>query len=1346
MISREELQAAERDLERQRQLVEQQEQERLAREAAAKAAQEQQQQEQITRERSTGRGEGSRAFNPSDAPERTEPSEIREAAMSAEVQNPDEQRERGVFTQVGEFLQNAADAPANFASQLTGGLIPSADQQRENAMGIPVVGPAVVGGGLGIESGLLTPVTLGARATNQQTPWTQKPAVLEGSPVGEAAFTIMEIVTPSLIVGAAIPGGVPAGLVGVGVESAVETAVQTESSEDLIASRTLAAAAGEIAEYLEPGSGKQLAIDLVEGKTAESKVLISVAGFLQNLGINIGVNQLIKGLTPGAARTADAAEEAAAQATGKSVDDVTQSIDNTTQPRYSVDEEPFESARVSEDTDVPVSKPPEGNEYVNPDALSAESLRDFRLDADYLTSADRKYFSNIAAVADDVKVQNMIEEASKTFERLKGVKVDEALIARRVQSFWLDNKQFLDTDTDYVARSFIDADFARPITEGKRVTAELAQVSDDTFLREYATLDPGGYAAAAMIGEEMGTRAVKLARQAVNLDANGVDFTSVVENLIDLQDRLGTFMVPLRRAKREWNLGGTFQQRKTIRSLRDADVVSPSQPKVEAPRVDAPARELEVIKRNETDEGRTLKELWDAYQAGDADAGKTLKEYLNAVAYSNPQTAVSQIENLTEVLKSELFKGNKGAFRQLRYASMLGRLGTQVVANASTIARLIAEPIGGVVSPVLGGGKKADAIYALGQLAGGFSGFFDAVQAGARTFKTGITLNSGTKLDGLIQDIKLERAQLDAKWQGLQRQMNADGASKADMFTAHMWYQLQQYALHPFNSLASRGLMAGDEFGKSLFGAQVASGRAWKEAFEQGKFNLKAVRNGELDPLVKAELEKVFKDGKVKGKITDADVLEGAKNITMQGEIPKTGNFIDSGFRGLQNASQESEFWSFFFPFVKAGYNSLEIAARFEPTGQMRRLIPRYNAIMKGELGEVARQQLQSQLAFGRLWTAGSAYMAWNGMITGYSTPPGTPQTSILIPADNADGYIAVSYARLEPFATLMSVTADLVQGLRYTVIHEKDYQRFAEEMVFAIGMSTFDKSFLQGMHDITALLNMKRYGDSGGASIAKNVSNVVGGYALAPAGQAAALTRAIASYTNPYMTISKDKTNIWNELAGSFRSRFFGGHGNPIQYNVFTGEPMMRTIDLLPGKNRFTATISAMLNEAGFPGSISNASMTAAQKELGILGFEFDQKSKLSTWEGIELSPELQSKLSAGMHKYGRLNQRLEAYFNGNDYKKLRYEMKKFSASSNANKGSLADVKRQEIFKQIRQIFREAKDASAKATLAGNPEYQRMRNAASGLQISKLGPAPNTTQGKVQGLVDFVNTGIMPS
>ena len=100
MISPEELRAAERDLERQRRLVEQQRQQQ----EAAKAAQEQkQQEEQRTQRLTTGRGEGRAAFNPDDSPKPGKPVEnITQAAMDAEVSKPD--RERGFISQAGDFI------------------------------------------------------------------------------------------------------------------------------------------------------------------------------------------------------------------------------------------------------------------------------------------------------------------------------------------------------------------------------------------------------------------------------------------------------------------------------------------------------------------------------------------------------------------------------------------------------------------------------------------------------------------------------------------------------------------------------------------------------------------------------------------------------------------------------------------------------------------------------------------------------------------------------------------------------------------------------------------------------------------------------------------------------------------------------------------------------------------------------------------------------------------------------------------------------------------------------------------------------------------------------------------
>ena len=129
-----------------------------------------------------------------------------------------------------------------------------------------------------------------------------------------------------------------------------------------------------------------------------------------------------------------------------------------------------------------------------------------------------------------------------------------------------------------------------------------------------------------MIGDELGSRAIKMARQAANLDANGIDFSNAIENLIELQDRIGTFMVPLRRSKREWSVQGVFQQRKKIRGLKDKSLDVKRQ-KGKDITTNSPSRDFEVIKKNEEDPGKTLSELWDAYKAGDQEAGKTLKEY-----------------------------------------------------------------------------------------------------------------------------------------------------------------------------------------------------------------------------------------------------------------------------------------------------------------------------------------------------------------------------------------------------------------------------------------------------------------------------------------------------------------------------------------------------------------------------------------------------------------------------------------------------------------------------------------------------------------------------------------------
>ena len=171
------------------------------------------------------------------------------------------------------------------------------------------------------------------------------------------------------------------------------------------------------------------------------------------------------------------------------------------------------------------------------------------------------------------------------------------------------------------------------------------------------------------------------------------------------------------------------------------------------------------------------------------------------------------------------------------------------------------------------------------------------------------------------------------------------------------------------------------------------------------------------------------------------------------------------------------------------------------------------------------------------------------------------------------------------------------------------------------------------------------------------------------------------------------------------------------------------------------------MLNEAGFPGSISNASMTEEQKTLHLLGFEHDTLSSLSTFEGVELTPDMQSKLSKGMHTYGDLTGRLKRYFNTKDYKFYRQQMTQLARSDkNGSKGSKADAYRQQIFKDLRQIFRTAKEDAANQVLRSDPQFRQIRDGLAGRRIADVGPAPNTNKGKIQGLIDFASTGQFPA
>ena len=66
------------------------------------------------------------------------------------------------------------------------------------------------------------------------------------------------------------------------------------------------------------------------------------------------------------------------------------------------------------------------------------------------------------------------------------------------------------------------------------------------------------------------------------------------------------------------------------------------------------------------------------------------------------------------------------------------------------------------------------------------------------------------------------------------------------------------------------------------------------------------------------------------------------------------------------------------------------------------------------------------------------------GLVTGENVDNNMPKRSFIIPAPGtSQGYIAVSYAKVEPWATLIASTVDAVNGVKREIMTFGAYDKF---------------------------------------------------------------------------------------------------------------------------------------------------------------------------------------------------------------------------------------------------------------------------------------------------------------
>jgi hypothetical protein len=1156
----------------------------------------------------------------------------------------------------------------------------------------------------GIKAGAVSAVAspMAALEGSSQDPWATPPAMFKGHPANESLFEFARQVTPSVLFGAAGiaagggTGGVSAALTQGGkarvAEAALDASLARSVEDDVIGGELTIKAMGGIADWL-GFDGDAYADSLRQNTSLNSNITLRVLAFMQSMGIQSGFDQIARKLGPNVTNVLDPQVNRAAKVLGEDADAVKANVIDADTPPYSRDIEPTSS--ISGDTQVPTAKPTVPDGAVNDKAMLAEMLRTSGIGDDGLDAADRLYFTNWRAITDQDSLRRALQESTATLRKLRDFPDDLGLAMLRADEFWSKNKSLLDDD--------IDEFFTKMSQEPTLLQVRKAKALDnlptelDQIYRETMEVTEGGYLVSALASEELGIKTQKLARVALNLDSAGADFTDAVNEFITFSEKAGEFMVPLRRGKRRWAVEGYLQNPKQIKQVKDADVQSAIRPN-QPTSADAPGKEFLTLTVEEGGVPTTLRDFWTAYQQGDEAAGETLKMLMRTMAYTEPRMAISQIDGATKLLAKQLRQGNTDAVTNLYYFSMLSRIGTQVASAASNVARLVGEPLGAIAT------KNANTrAYGLGQMEATRQFLGDGLRIYKRALIDGQVVNSGAKVENLAANLKARQLQLDEAYKGLQQDMEQSGANWMTKFGAAMAHNARTLSNSPLIAVPGRALLAADEGTKAMFAAQVAYGRAFKEATEMGLMSDQAT----VQRLINNHMNNVFKDGSIYGKITDLDVLEGAKNLTFQSDIPVNGNIVDNTFGALERAANDSAFWKFVSPFTRVSYNILEGAARYEPSGVLRNMVPRYKSILNGEMGDVAEMQLKSQIAFGRMTAATVVTAAMFGGATGHNS--GTmPRTSIIVPTFGLTdtGYIAIPYGRLEPMATPVAIMVDLVQALKDRVISEGAYQTAMEEILFSISMATFDKTFQSGMTDMAALFDAKNFGEG--------TFKALGGMAgtLNPG-----ISRMAFDWANPYQTVRVDPNNPFTTFWNTMRGRMFGGAGNPIMYNELTGKPIPKTTTVGPGDNYWAAVAGSLTNEMVFPGRVQGAEVTYVTKELEKIGFERDPNSSIRYVEGISLNQDQQSILSKDLNDVANLNGLLEAHFKSDVYKKQWRAFNKLRAQDpllSSDPGTLAGKKLQEIHDGVRAVYRQAKQiAVSRGRLRVDADFQSRYNIA---------------------------------
>tara|TARA_R100000406_G_scaffold46402_1_gene31242 strand:- start:14 stop:2155 length:2142 start_codon:yes stop_codon:yes gene_type:complete len=629
---------------------------------------------------------------------------------------------------------------------------------------------------------------------------------------------------------------------------------------------------------------------------------------------------------------------------------------------------------------------------------------------------------------------------------------------------------------------------------------------------------------------------------------------------------------------------------------------------------------------------------------------------------------------------------------------------------------------------------KAEAMYGWGMIQGFGTALTNGLQVAFESARTGKLFHANEKITDVMANKWRQTAdELDIVHEKNLQKIRQEGKGLLHVTAENLSHLYARLGNSQFTNSFMRGLSAVDQGVTTNLGIQHAYGNAYREAFLNGHIYDEAgkkVMFGDktaLERYIDGSILQTFRGG-LQGRLIDKDIMATARKTTLSSEIqnPKrftptaknpimgaaqaVGNQLDitgqDTFSIFEKGSRDNIFFRAISPFTRPAYTFLDTAAQAiaaaEPTGFLTSLVPRFQAIASGEEGVAQMMKFRANGAKAQLLGTGIATLAWNGYYLGQNVPAGmeNARQSIILPnAESESGYTAVPIGRFAgPLIVFFDLIADTVNAFKDHAVTSKEYEEIVSEITASLQASVLDQSFVQGLERVAAVLDTNN--PRGLVDYLATQGGLYSGLGLGKQG---------FRLFQPYETYGNDPNNLFNSWQMVLRQRLAGGVGNPVKFNIYTGNP--KVVSGTGSDNYFRHVLDNTLNTVGWEQGVVdvpdlNPSASANSPSnifyhLKKIGFDDSTYYKRTTVQLGGSSFKLNGAQRAALQrlmgdpKAGDLSGKLNALFTTRQWRKGLAEYEKFAAKETIADGFMERTKSKDtraiLQAQVRSIYANA-------------------------------------------------------